>query len=74
MDTNEKLNVIINELQEARRELAEANDRAEWEAEQREKLDRAMQINAHVWKNAPRVVRDYANDTISVYSGERMVM
>ena len=74
MDTNEKLALIINELRGCREDLAEDNARAEWEAEQREKLEQAMRINEKVWKNAPRVVRDYAKDTVSVYAGERKVM
>ena len=66
--------LIINELRGCREDLAEDNARAEWEAEQREKLEQAMRINEKVWKNAPRVVRDYAKDTVSVYAGERKVM
>lgn len=74
MDTNEKLALVINELRGCREDFAEDNARAEWEEEQRQKIEWAMKVNAHVYLNAPRLVRDYAKDTVSVYAGERKVM
>lgn len=73
MDINEKLSAIIQELRECREDLAADNDRAELEADEREKLEWALRVNERVWRNAPRVVRDYVNDVVMVYSGDKRI-
>ena len=84
MDTFER---IIKEIQQTTDELKQSNDAAdqkererhereyqeEQEAVERAKLERTMKDCLNVGMRYPRVVRDYGNDRISVYVGDRKV-
>ena len=67
-------NKIIHELQMATLELKADNDLAEWREEHRAKLERAMKEQFDVFKNAPRVVHDWSNDTALVFCGSEQIL
>lgn len=62
----DNLDHIIKQLQACTQELAEDNDKAE----ERERLQRLMQMNERTYRNYTRVVRNYDSDAVSTYCGE----
>lgn len=64
----DNLEYVIKQLQAANAELKADNDYADFLAEERAILERNMRINEQTFRHAPRVVRDYGNDKVSVVS------
>lgn len=64
----DNLDHIIKQLQAANADLKADNDYADFLAEEREMLERNMRINEQTFRHSPRIVRDYANDKVSVAS------
>ena len=62
----------VQQIKALNAELAELNDRAD-AIEARRALLTNIIANEVTWKNAPRVVRNYEDGSVSAYSGERKV-
>jgi hypothetical protein len=66
--------VAIKEIQSATAELKEANDYAEFLAEERAKFERQLQQTINTPSYHPRLVRDLINDKMAVYVDNRKVV